>query len=183
MQRTLTAYVAAAAFLTLAGAAQAQTADSSAYAEVGYSRLTYKDDFGFKSSPGLLTTTLGYRVLPQVAIEGHIGFSLGSDDLTFNGASTGVKAKIGTNYGIFVRPSVQLADDFELFGRVGWQRVRLDVSGTGASGSATDNDIAYGFGLNYRLNNSSYLQASWMNHYSKDGSSIKGLGVSYGYRF
>lgn len=183
MQRTLMATVAASALLTLAGTAQAQTADLNTYVEVGYSRLAYKDDFGLKTSPGSLTTTIGYRAFPHVAFEGNIGFALGSDDLSFNGAPTGISAKFGTNYGIFVRPNVEVVDGVELFGRVGWQRVRMKLSFAGSSGTSTDNDLAYGFGVNYHLNKSSYLQASWMNHYSKDGASIKGLGVAYGYRF
>ena len=60
MQRTLIATAAAAAFLTLAGTAQAQTNDLNTYVEVGYSRVSVKaSDFGLKASPGVLSTTLG----------------------------------------------------------------------------------------------------------------------------
>lgn len=184
MQRTLIATAAAAAFLTLAGTAQAQTNDLNTYVEVGYSRVSVKaSDFGLKASPSVLSTTLGRRINANLAIEANLGLALGSDELTFNGAPTGVKAKLGTNLGVFLRPSVQLNDSVEFFGRAGWQRTRLKLSADGASDSASDNDFAYGFGVNYSLSKTSYLQASWLNQLSKGGVNAKAIGLSYGYRF
>lgn len=183
MQRTLIATVAAAALLSLAGTAQAQTADPKAYAEVGYSGLVYKNDIGSKTSPGVLDTTLGYRVHPNVAVEATLGLGAGQDDLTVNGSPTRIRAKTGVNLGVFVRPGVEVTDGVEVFGRFGWQRTRATLSWDGKSESDSDNDFAYGLGVNVNLTKASYLQASWMNRFSKNGASIKGLGVAYGYRF
>lgn len=184
MQRHLIATVAAAALLTLAGTAQAQTSDLSTYVEVGYSKVTIKaDDIGLKTAPAVLTTTLGYRINPNLAVEANLGLAMGSDDIADDGVSSGAKAKLGTNIGLFLRPSVEVAEGLELFGRFGWQRSRLKVSASGESASGTGNDLAYGFGANYYLSKTSYLQLSWLNHFSKDGLSAKGVGLSYGYRF
>lgn len=183
MQRTLIATAAAAAFLTLAGTAQAQTNDLNTYVEVGYSRLNLKSDFGVKSSPGVIDTTLGYRIKPNLAVEATLGVGAGKDDLKFNGVDTGFQVKTGVNLGVFVRPGVQLTDGVELFGRLGWQRTRATVSLDGESESDSYNDFAYGLGVNVNLTKTSYLQASWMNRLSKDGLTVKGLGFAYGYRF
>ncbi len=184
MQRTLIATVAAAALLTLAGTAQAQTDDLNRYVEVGYSRVAIKAaDIGLKTSPSVLSTTLGYKINPHLAVEANLGLALGDDNITEDGASTGAKARLGTNFGVFLRPAVEVTDGLELFGRLGWQRSRLKVSGNGESESGTGNDFAYGFGASYSLSKTSYLQLSWMNHFSKDGLSGKSVGLSYGYRF
>ncbi len=82
MQRTLIATVAAAALLTLAGTAQAQTSDLSTYVEVGYSRLTVKGHSGVKSSPSVIDTTLGYRFNPNVAVEATVGVGAGKDEMS-----------------------------------------------------------------------------------------------------
>ena len=83
MQRTLIATVAAAALLTLAGTAQAQTDDLNSYAEVGYSKVTIKvDDIGLKTAPAVLSSVLGYWINPNLAVEAHLGLAMGSDDIT-----------------------------------------------------------------------------------------------------
>lgn len=184
MQRTLIATVAAAALLTLAGTAQAQTDDLNSYAEVGYSKVTIKvDDIGLKTAPAVLSSVLGYWINPNLAVEAHLGLAMGSDDITDNGMSSGAKAKLGTNIGLFLRPSVEVSDGLELFGRVGWQRSRLKITASNESAYGSGNDLAFGFGANYHLSKTSYLQLSWLNHFSKDGLSAKGVGLSYGYRF
>lgn len=183
MQRTLIATLSAAALLTLAGTAQAQTNALNTYVEVGYSRLNFKSDFGVKSSPSAIDTTLGYRINPNVAIEATVGVGAGKDELIYNGVGTGYQVKTGVNLGVFARPGVELTDGIELFGRLGWQRTRATVSRGGESESDSYNDFAYGLGVNVNLTKTSYLQASWMNRLSKDGLTVKGLGIAYGYRF
>lgn len=183
MQPTLIATVVAAALLTLAGTAQAQTNDLNTYVEVGYSRLTFKGDSGVKSSPVVIDTTLGYRFNPNVAVEATLGVGAGKDEMSYNGVGMGVQVKTGVNLGVFVRPGVELSDGVELFGRLGWQRTRATVSYDGISESESYNDFAYGLGVNVNLTKTSYLQASWMHRLSKDGGTVKGLGIAYGYRF
>ena len=79
MQRHLIATVATAALLTLAGTAQAQTSDLNTYVEVGYSKVTIKaEDIGLKTAPTVLTTTLGYRINPNLAVEANLGLAMGS---------------------------------------------------------------------------------------------------------
>lgn len=183
MQHTHIATLAAASLLILAGTAQAQTTDLHKYVEVGYSRLSLKSDFGVKSSPSVIDTTLGYRINPNVAVEATLGVGAGKDELSYNGVGTGYQVKAGVNLGVFVRPGVELTDGVELFGRLGWQRTRATVSLGGESESESYNDFAYGLGVNVNLTKTSYLQASWTNRLSKDGLTVKGLGIAYGYRF
>lgn len=185
MKKHLVSSLAAAAVLSFAGAAHAQAANPSAYFELGYASLSYKGSFGsdtLKASPGVLTGTLGYKLHPNIALEGQLGFGLGSSEVKLNGAGTGFDAKIGTGFGVFVRPSVEVAQNLELFGRLGWQRTKLKISG-GIPKTSSHSDMAFGLGANYSLSKTSYLQANWMNYYSKDGETVRGFGLSYGMRF
>jgi hypothetical protein len=83
---------------------------------------------------------------------------------------SGIDIKVGTGVGFFTRASVNVSDDLQLFGRLGWQHSRLKFSDATGSDSDSGSDLAYGFGANYNLSKSSYLQASWMSYYNKNST-------------
>lgn len=186
MKKTSLAFCAAVTVLACNSAALAQQTDPSMYAEIGYTSLNVKADSGattVKFSPAVVNGVFGYRLHPNIALEGMLGLGAGSDDVKFNGASLGVDGKIGSSVGVFVRPSLALGESVELFGRAGVVHTTLRFSGPGGSLDDSGNDFAYGFGVNVNLSKTSYLQGSWMNHYDKDGVKIDGIGIAYGFRF
>jgi hypothetical protein len=166
---------------------QAQTqADPKLYAEIGYAATTFKVEDAadqFKAKPALLTGIVGYQIHPNVAVEGLLGLGAKSSEIKWNGAATGVNVKINNTMGVFVRPSVKVSDEVELFARLGYLRSKLTLSDAFGSVSDTDNGVAYGLGGNVYLYKTSYLQLNWTSYYNKDDVKINGLGVAYGMRF
>ena len=186
MKKTLFAALAAAAAFCLAGVAHAEGAEAPLYFELGYSKLSVKGGvtgLSLKASPGALSGIAGYQVNDNLSLEGMLAFGLGSSEAKINGVGSGVDTKVGTGLGFFTRASTHLSDDLELFGRLGWQHSRLKFSNASGAASDSGSDLAYGFGVNYNLSKSSYLQASWMSYYNKNNTKISGIGLSYGMRF
>lgn len=176
-----------AAALIAAGSAQAQSTQSTgAYGELGYTFLNLTATSGpdsAKASPGLFTGTLGYKVHPNFAVEGFVGFGANKDGIKLNGASTVIDAKADYSYGIFFRPSYALSEKAELFARIGYVKSKATLSVGSINASGRDTEGAYGLGLNYGVTNTSYLQLNWTRLYSNDGLEADGFGLVYGIRF
>lgn len=166
--------------------AHAQEAVPRMYAEIGYTQLKAKESIAgasLKFSPGAVTGVLGYEFIPNVAVEGLLGLGAGEGKIKVNGVKTGVKGQVNNALGLFVKPSIAVSDRINLFARVGWVRSELEMSVPGFSTSESDTDVAYGIGANFNVSKASYIQASWMNYYKKDGFKIDGFNVAYGFRF
>lgn len=166
--------------------AHAQNADSKLYAEIGYTQLNVNITDGvdsLKFSPVAFSGVLGYQLMPNVALEGFLGLGADGGRVKYNGVKTSIKGQVKNALGVFVRPSFAVSDNLNLFARVGWVRSELELSTSSASLSLRDNDVAYGFGANFSLSKNSYVQASWMNYFKKDGFKADGFTVAYGHRF
>jgi outer membrane autotransporter protein len=81
-----------------------------------------------------------------------------------------------------VKPKYDI-NNFELFGRLGWARTKVNVSGPGVDASGTGNDFAYGVGVNYNFNPRTYVGLDYMSYHDKDSVKVNGVTVSVGYRF
>ncbi|PZO13066.1 MAG: hypothetical protein DCF26_17690 [Burkholderiales bacterium] len=173
--------------LVAAGGSQAQTQpESKLYGEVGYAATSFKENDvvdRYKAKPAIVTGIVGYKFEPHFAVEAFLGLGAKSGELKLNGAPTGFNVKINNTMGVFVRPSLKVSDDVELFARLGYVHSKVTLSGLGVSESDTDNSVAYGLGGNVYLSKSSYLQLNWTNYYKKDGVKIDGIGVAYGFKF
>lgn len=177
----------AAALFTLTAQAQSQTPELNTpwFAEVGYTALSYKEQFAgdeYTIRPGVLTLAGGYRVHPNLSLEGLVGLSIKSSNVKMNGSDTGVTAKL-PYFGLFVRPTVQVSEGVDVFGRLGYVRSRLDMKGPLGSTSGSEGSFAWGLGLNVDVSTQSYVQATWTQTYKKDGIRIAGFGLAYGMKF
>ena len=168
------------ALLATAAVAQAQV-----YVEGGVAPLTLKDNEApvLKAKPTVLTGIVGYEINPNVAVEGFLGLGLNKSSVTLGGASTNVDAKISSSYGVFLKPKVMVSNEVELFARLGYAKSTLKLSTRGESESQTEGSFAYGLGGNYYLNKQTYLTASYMNLYSKEGTKATGFNFGVGYNF
>jgi hypothetical protein len=178
----LTSLIAAGA----CSAALAQPADSPWYGEVGLARPTFKADDGALSArahPDLLTGTIGYQWLPNLAVEGFLAGGVSSDSIKVNGATSGADVKVSSAYGVFFKPSIHLGERVELFGRLGYVRTHLRLTAGLVNVEGHRDDAAYGLGVNLNLNPRSYIQANWTNYHDKGKVNVEGLGVMYGRRF
>lgn len=185
MKNALSFAVLATACMAMSSAhaeSGALNANPKMYAEIGYTSVTAveKDDGDkWKASPSMITGVFGYQPHPNIAIEGLLGFGAGKGKIKLNGEGTGDNLKLGTMYGVFVRPSATIGD-VEVFGRVGWAHHDLKTT---EGGKSSDGSMAYGLGARYHLNKSAYLQASWNSFYKKRDVKMEGVGLAYGMRF
>ncbi|PVE40975.1 porin family protein [Limnohabitans planktonicus] len=154
----------AAAVLAFAAAAQAQV-----YVEGAYNFIDIKGS-GSTAKPTAVSAVLGYEINPNVAAEVYV--------------ASGVKkatdgTKLSNSFGVFLKPKVMVSNEVEVFARVGFEKTKL----SSGSDNASDNSFAYGVGGNYFMDKKTYVTASYMSHYNKDGLKINGLNIGVGYKF
>ena len=171
----------AVALLCLAAfAASAQTAPSKLYGEIGYTLLDYKES-GYSADPGILRAVIGAEVHPNVNLEGMVGMGI-TDGSTRVGSIT-VKSEVDQFWGFYVKPKVALTPDIELFGRLGFASSKISASVPGFSLSDSGSSVSYGIGMNFKVSQSTSLNADYMSYYSKDGVKANGFTVGLGLKF
>jgi outer membrane immunogenic protein len=124
--------IAAAA---LASPAAAQSWDSGQwYAGAGYTNYDLDG-----ADVGGVTGRLGYRFHPNFAVEGEGTVGVQDDD----------NAELDGAYGIYGVGILPVSENFDVFGRVGYQQLKVD--GTGPIADVDDSGAAYGAGVNWRF--------------------------------
>jgi len=173
----------ALAMVSASIAAQAQM-----YGEIGYTSTSAKqqiDGLGIKASPSALRGILGYELNPHLAVEGLVAFGMTSDTLKVNGVSVpGLELELDSAVGLYLKPKTQLNEQVELFGRVGFARVKGTSSAAGlGSESDSDTSFSFGAGLSYAINPSTSLKADYMQYLNKDGFKVNGFTFGLGFKF
>ncbi|PUE18519.1 hypothetical protein B9Z38_15670 [Limnohabitans sp. MMS-10A-160] len=171
-----------AALVLSAAAAQAQW-----YGEIGATPLSVKgtvEGNTLKAQPTMIGIVAGYEFHPNLAVEGMLGTNANSDTISLNGTEVpGTSLKVNRAYGLFIKPKVMLSPDWELFGRLGV----VENKTTGQVGSYsitdTDHDVAYGAGLSYYFDKTTYGSLSYTNFYDKQGTRTQGTTLSVGMKF
>jgi opacity protein-like surface antigen len=182
---------AAAAFLSL-GSAQAQMPSmppmtmSALYGELGYTFLKI-DAFGTSLRPGAIRGILGYDVHPYFAIEGMGAGSAQDDDksIAIGGIPSNVQTKLEYMYGIWAKPKYTY-NQAEFFGRFGWAHTKVEIIRSGAlaaTRSESQDDFAWGLGVNYRFNPRAYVGIDWMRYSNQSDAHVDGVTLSVGYHW
>jgi len=155
---------------------------SNMYGELGYNMIEIEDNRlgGFSSDNDALSAIVGYRFHPNVSGELFLGTGIGSEDNTVGGAN--VRSKVSSSYGLFVRPSFMVSDQFEVFGRVGFLRSRLSLNGPGVS-SVSGTSPAYGVGANWHFSPNMYGQLAYTSFYDRNDTQAQGVTLGLGMRF
>lgn len=170
-----------AVLATAAAAAQAQV-----YVEGSVTGLTAKDaTLGFQSKPSTFSGLVGYTVHPNVDVEGYLAMSAAESDMTFDGENSGIKWKVKSSFGAFVKPKVMVSKELEVFGRIGYLENKFSANTKDRKNTtgATEGSFAYGMGANYYFDKRTYVTGSYMSYHNKDGFKVNGLSVGVGYKF
>lgn len=179
MTRTSTWLAAAAVSLATTGAwAQG------VYGELGYSALQFDQNqlgSGQTIKPSMVRGILGYELNPNLAVEGLLGLSAGSDDVRIGGLT--VHGKVDSIYGVFLKPKIPLGAGFELFARLGAAGTKVSANMGNLSVSETGGSWAYGAGASYQLGTNTSINADYMNYYDRKGIRVEGINVGLGVRF
>ncbi|WAC72972.1 porin family protein [Roseateles sp. SL47] len=173
-----------AAALMAAGVAQAQTkaATSPFYGELGYVFLKTEVDLGTetpKANPTAIRAIAGWDAHQYLALE--LMVAGGASDDKFDGYIT--TAKVKNSYGAFLKPKFALNEQFEVFGRLGWAKSKIQLSEPGTTLTSNDSDVAWGLGATYKFNKQWYGSMDYTNYFDKDGVKVDGFAINVGYRF
>lgn len=152
------------------------------YGELGYNMIEIEDSRlpGYSSDNDALSAIVGYRFHPNVSGELFLGTGIGSENAAFGGGT--VRSKVSSSYGLFVRPSFMVSDQFEVFGRLGFLRSKLNLQGTGI-GSESGTSTAYGVGANWHFSPNMYGQLAYMSFYDRNNTQAQGLTLGLGMNF
>lgn len=157
------------------------------YAEVGVTPLAVKSTLQLntlKAKPSVAGVTVGYELHPNWALEGMAVTHLDADTVRLNATElTDSTFKVKSAYGFFIKPKTMLSSDLELFGRLGWVENKTKGQVGSLSASETENDFAYGLGLNYHFSKTGYGSLAYTSFYDKQSTKAQGITLGLGMKF
>lgn len=156
---------------------------SNVYGELGYSSITLEDTQlpGYSSDNDTVTAFVGYQFHPNVSGELFLAGGTGTEVVNYSGVPLG--SKIDSAYGLFLKPSTMLGEQFEVFGRAGFVRTDLTLSVPGGSASDSDTSFAYGAGANWHFTDRVYGQLAYTYLYDRGTTTADGYTLALGMRF
>jgi len=178
--KTISRVLASLVLVATAGVVSAQTVAKDFYVEGGFVPMKVTGD-AVDVTPVAARMTLGKNINVNLAVEGVYAFTASKDSVQVQ--NTNVEIAIA-GYGVYLKPKFAVANDTEVFGRIGYTSAKLTASAGNVSVSGdTVNSLSYGAGLQTEITKDWYAQADYMVFSKKDGGTVKGFGVSAGYRF
>jgi Outer membrane protein beta-barrel domain len=168
-------------------ALSANLAQAQWYGEIGVTPLSVKstvDGNTLKSQPTMAGVVLGYEFHPNFALEGMAATNLDADTISLNGADVaGTSLKVKRAYGFFLKPKAMVTPELEVFGRLGWIESKTSGQVNGYNLTDTDDDLAYGLGINYHFNKTTYGSLGYTSFYDKQGARTRGATLAVGMKF
>tara|TARA_R110002072_G_scaffold90929_3_gene203202 strand:- start:1002 stop:1529 length:528 start_codon:yes stop_codon:yes gene_type:complete len=172
MLRTLlTASVAAAAFTGIASADAGDFRFSGGYTYVDV------DDLSFDAA----SLRAGYDFTDYVGIEGQLDIGLGDETVVVG--ATNVDVSLDYAFGGYVVGRVPVAENTNLFGRLGYVTAQADASAAGVTFSDDDDGFAYGVGGEWLFDGRNGVRLDYTRIDFDNGGEADTFGVSYVYRF
>jgi opacity protein-like surface antigen len=182
--KTISRVLGSLVLIAVAGVANAQITAKDIYAEAAVVPL--KISGGANSIKPLgARLTVGMNINTNLAVEGNYLLTASKDSYRVVERNVDVDVDVGVSgYGVYLKPKIEVANGTEIFGRVGYtsSKAKASVSNVSVTGD-TVNSFSYGAGVQTEITKDWYAQADYMLYSKKDGVSVKGFGLSVGYRF
>lgn len=175
----------AASLLIISTLSGAQQIAKTSYGEVGITNVSIKSgnsDHTF--SPTLVKFAVGTEINQNLDVEGFYATTIKQDSysVTSNGNTADVSVK-ASSYGVYLKPKTKIADDIELFAKLGYATSKFEASVSGASASNTESSFSYGIGLKKYITKDFFGVIDFSNYYKKNGDSANGLTFTIGASF
>jgi hypothetical protein len=160
-----------------AGSASAQSTnkDTDYYGELGYLPLSINVG-SISLKPKLARFTVGKNVHQNLAVEATYADTVSKADYYGLDISS-------HGYGVALKPKMTIANDTEVFARLGWSHSEIKAAHAGGSATNSGSKTTYGLGIQTAFSKDFYGQLDYMNYYRKDDITAKGWTVSVGMRF
>ena len=179
----LIAAALAAAAVGAASTASAQTTTAGSpwtvYGNLGYTYLDVKLP-SIAGLPSDSTNISAIRVLGG-AREKYFGFELQGNFGVSTGSVDTVKLKLDTEASIYAVAFLPVNPNADLFARVGYGHVNLNVSGPGGSASASDGAVPVGVGGQYMFTSHDGVRFDYTHFFDTQESSVSFDEVSLSY--
>jgi opacity protein-like surface antigen len=158
------------------------------YIEVGATAFTYQETYSSATYTWGTGTAgrfiLGADIADHFALEAIYATGISSGNLTISGYSTSVA--LNSMYGLYVKPKIELNDNFTLFARLGY----ANSTGTATipalsytSQTSTGSTPSYGFGAGYKINDKASVNLDYMVYSNQSSYNITGTTIGFGYKF
>lgn len=151
--------------------------EKSKYFRVGYNLLTYDESPFSDADLSAVDVGIGMFFNKNFGVEARLGVGLGDDTIS------GIKLELNNYFGIYARGEIPLPNRFSVYGLLGVAAVDLKASAGGIQASAVDNDISYGVGVMYSINNKSSVGLEYLMLYDEGPTQIDGLSINYQMKF
>lgn len=168
-----TALIASAAVASLFAAAPAFAQDANGW----YGNLGYSNNDAEGLNLGEVTGRLGYRMHPNFAVEGEVGFGVGDDTFT-----PGTDVKLDNQEAVYAVGILPVSSNLDVFARVGYGRTELKVDGPGFTGSGDSEGVRYGAGAQYMLDGANGIRGDFTRQ-DHDAGNIDTWSISYVRKF
>ena len=156
-------------------------------AEVGYTMLSTKasaSGITLSSDPTMLRLLLGTELNENFDLEGMVGVAMSDDEVKVNGISlsslVSTSFKVKSAYGVFVRPKTMINDQLELFGRLGYSKLKYSMSVASLNLSDSESGMSFGVGASYKLSDTAKLTVDYTSYVSDVADTD---GITFGLRF
>jgi opacity protein-like surface antigen len=159
--------------------AQSMSKDSGYYGEAGYSAIKL-DDGDTNATPKLARFIFGANINTNLDVEGMVALTTTKGDWKNNDSNGKASAK---HFGFYAKPKIEIAQDTEVFGRLGISHTSWKSETSTDSSSDSFTKLAYGIGIQTQFTKDVYGQIDYMNLGKKQGLSAKGITFSIGTRF
>lgn len=143
------------------------------------------DGYTSQSTQHAAGVWVGRPIAENVSVEGLLATGLGSYNIKITGPTAvgPTTGRLNLAYGVFLRGTVPLDRKLDFLARFGRIEGYSTVSRTSGAEKIGGSDWAWGMGLNYRLDETSYLTSSWLRMYNKDGVRVNGFMLGVGRKF
>lgn len=157
-------------------AVSASAYEGDKYIGLNVTRLEYSED-GFSSdfNPIALAAKVGYQFFDYFAVEARGGAGIMDDDENFFGVD--VSMKINYLVGVYGKGILNLNDQFNFYGMLGFTLTKMTVKSMGQRVSDDDAGLSFGLGMDAELMNQVYIGLECMNYFMKTDSDTIAIAI------
>jgi len=168
----------------LISTAQAQSDDEKNYMEAVVLRAYYKES-GFNFYHGMGGIRFGHKFDKNFSVEGLAATALATPSGYIG--SVYVTAKVSNAFGVYAKVQSDPSNGYSVYGKAGATNGTVTasayVSGYSATAWSSGTSASYGGGVQIDTAKNQYVGIDYMSYYSKNGVTISGPSVNFGWKF
>lgn len=126
-----------------------------------------------RANPLAAIGKIGYNITENVAVEGRAGLGVKKDTVSF------ATSEIDKLAAVYVKPNINVTDDINLFGLLGYAKVKQTLTNEPILTSGA----SYGIGAAYNLSSTWAIVADAVRYGKKDNNKVDAYSIGVDYSF